>query len=143
MIKINTTELEILKVLLGEKISMGNLAKRVNVAPVNLWKRVQHLEEIKLLENPKVQKGKRKYLFLPNRKKVERIVFLYNSLQEELSPTSQTSPNGDFSNGKEHNISLKDNSHEDSQISSNDETSLNNNIHEHETSLTEVKHGAR
>jgi hypothetical protein len=46
----------------------------------------------------------------------------------EQSPTSQTSPNGDFSNEKEHNISLKDNSNELSQISSNDETSLNNNI---------------
>ena len=45
-----------------------------------------------------------------------------------VSPTSQTSPNGDFSNEKEHNISLKDNSNELSQISSNDETSLNNNI---------------
>ena len=45
-----------------------------------------------------------------------------------LSPTSQTSPKGDFSNEKEHNISLKDNSNELSQISSNDETSLNNNI---------------
>jgi hypothetical protein len=44
------------------------------------------------------------------------------------SPTSQTSPNGDFSNEKEHNISLKESSEEDSQISSNDETSLNNNI---------------
>jgi hypothetical protein len=31
-------------------------------------------------------------------------------------------------NGKRHNISLKDNSLELSQISSNDETSLNNNI---------------
>jgi len=31
-------------------------------------------------------------------------------------------------NGKRHNISLKDNSNELSQISSNDETSLNNNI---------------
>ena len=45
-----------------------------------------------------------------------------------ISPTSQTSPEGDFSNEKEHNISLKDNSNELSQISSNDETSLNNNI---------------
>jgi hypothetical protein len=44
-----------------------------------------------------------------------------------LSPTS---PNGDFSNEKEHNISLKDNSNELSQISSNGETSLNNNIKE-------------
>ena len=44
------------------------------------------------------------------------------------SPTSQTSPKGNFSNEKEHNISLKDNSNELSQISSNDETSLNNNI---------------
>jgi len=31
-------------------------------------------------------------------------------------------------NGKRHNISLKESSAEDSQISSNDETSLNNNI---------------
>ena len=45
-----------------------------------------------------------------------------------VSPTSQTkSANEDFPNG-EHNISLKDNSNELSQISSNDETSLNNNI---------------
>ena len=43
------------------------------------------------------------------------------------SPTYQTkSSNEDFPNG-EHNISLKDNSNELSQISSKDETSLNNN----------------
>ena len=47
---------------------------------------------------------------------------------EKQSPTSQTSPKGDFSKEKEHNISLKDNSNELSQILSNDETSLNNNI---------------
>ena len=46
------------------------------------------------------------------------------------SPTSQTSPNGDFSNEKEHNINLKESSSEDSQISSKDETSLNNNIND-------------
>jgi hypothetical protein len=34
----------------------------------------------------------------------------------------------EFSYGKRHNISLKESSEEDSQISSNDETSLNNNI---------------
>ena len=45
-----------------------------------------------------------------------------------ISPTSQTSPKGDFSNEKEHNISLKESANTDSQISSNDETSLNNNI---------------
>ena len=45
-----------------------------------------------------------------------------------LSGFIRTSPNGDFSKEKEHNISLKDNSNELSQISSNDETSLNNNI---------------
>ena len=45
-----------------------------------------------------------------------------------VSPTSKTkSSNEDFPNG-EHNISLKESSNEDSQISSNDETSLNNNI---------------
>jgi len=47
---------------------------------------------------------------------------------DSLSPTSQTSPNGDFSNEKEHNISLKESANTDSQISSNDETSLNNHI---------------
>jgi len=45
-----------------------------------------------------------------------------------LSGFIRTSPEGDFSNEKEHNIGLKESSHEDSQISSNDETSLNNNI---------------
>jgi hypothetical protein len=45
------------------------------------------------------------------------------------SPPVRTSPNSDFSNEKEHNISLKESSSEDSQISSKDETSLNNNIH--------------
>jgi len=45
-----------------------------------------------------------------------------------LSGFIRTSPKGDFSNEKEHNISLKESSNEDSQISSNDETSLNNNI---------------
>jgi hypothetical protein len=56
---------------------------------------------------------------------------IYQRVKEEelgnQSPTSQTSPNGDFSNEKEHNISLKESANTDSQISSNDETSLNNN----------------
>ena len=43
-----------------------------------------------------------------------------------LSPTSQTSPKGDFSNEKEHNISLKESSSEDSQMSN--DTSPNPNI---------------
>jgi len=63
---------------------------------------------------------------------------LMNEKAKELlkqSPTSQTSPNGDFSNEKEHNISLKDNSNELSQISSNDETSLNNNIKQNKLRL--------
>jgi hypothetical protein len=34
----------------------------------------------------------------------------------------------EFSYGKRHNISLKESANTDSQISSNDETSLNNNI---------------
>lgn len=58
---------------------------------------------------------------------LEVIKHLFKGLVQQ-SPTFQTSPNGDFSNEKEHNISLKDNSNELSQISSNDETSLNNNI---------------
>jgi DNA modification methylase len=45
-----------------------------------------------------------------------------------LSGFIRTSPKGDFSNEKEHNISLKESANTDSQISSNDETSLNNNI---------------
>jgi len=57
------------------------------------------------------------------------------------SPTSQTSPKGDFSNEKEHNISLKDNSNELSQISSNDETSLNNNIHRRCPNLKKCSRG--
>ena len=54
-------------------------------------------------------------------------MILYGSLALVIA-NSSTSPNGDFSNEKEHNISLKESSSEDSQISSNDETSLNNNI---------------
>ena len=45
-----------------------------------------------------------------------------------LSGFIRTSPKGDFSKEKEHNISLKESTNIDSQISSNDETSLNNNI---------------
>ena len=52
---------------------------------------------------------------------------LYFSKSNKQSPTSQTKSLRDFPKG-EHNISLKDNSNELSQISSNDETSLNNNI---------------
>ena len=54
--------------------------------------------------------------------------FTKNWAECNSSPTSQTSPKGDFSNEKEHNISLKESVNTDSQISSNDETSLNNNI---------------
>ena len=66
---------------------------------------------------------------------------IFNSAYKEpkqkllsVSPTSQTSSNGDFSKEKEHNISLKESSSEDSQISSNDETSLNNNIRRNKAS---------
>jgi len=47
----------------------------------------------------------------------------------EFKPIAQT-PNSasQVSKADEHNISLKESSSEDSQISSNDETSLNNNI---------------
>jgi len=47
--------------------------------------------------------------------------------KDRLSVIPQTKSLRDFPNG-EHNISLKESSNEDSQISSNDETSLNNNI---------------
>ena len=58
----------------------------------------------------------------------KEIELLKQKALSNLSPTSQTkSSKEDFPNG-EHNISLKDNSNELSQISSNDETSLNNNI---------------
>jgi hypothetical protein len=69
---------------------------------------------------------------IKNKLKEKMLNEIYQRVKEEelgnQSPTSQTSPNGDFSKEKEHNISLKDNSNELSQISSNDETSLNNNI---------------
>jgi len=69
---------------------------------------------------------------IKNKLKEKMLNEIYQRVKEEelgnQSPTYQTSPKGDFSNEKEHNISLKDNSNELSQISSNDETSLNNNI---------------
>ena len=52
----------------------------------------------------------------------------FEEIDKSQSPTSQTSPNSDFSNEKEHNISLKESANTDSQISSNDETFLNTNI---------------
>ena len=54
---------------------------------------------------------------------VNKTLFNVRSETRTLNPTDLT-----FPTEKEHNISLKDNSNELSQISSNDETSLNNNI---------------
>jgi tRNA G10 N-methylase Trm11 len=57
----------------------------------------------------------------------EEYVEIANSrLSETATLTTLASPT--FPTEKEHNISLKDNSNELSQISSNDETSLKNNI---------------
>jgi len=50
----------------------------------------------------------------------------FEEVDKSQSPTSQTSPKGDFSKEKEHNISLKESSAEDSQMPNS--TSLNNNI---------------
>jgi hypothetical protein len=82
--------------------------------------------------NAKERKITKELQPIKNKLKEKMLNEIYQRVKEEelgnQSPTYQTSPNGDFSNEKEHNISLKDNSNELSQISSNDETSLNNNI---------------
>ena len=52
----------------------------------------------------------------------------YKLSLERLSDKTSTLPNGNSDKSEEFNISLKESSNEDSQISSNDETSLNNNI---------------
>jgi hypothetical protein len=81
--------------------------------------------------NAKERKITKELQPIKNKLKEKMLNEIYQRVKEEelgnQSPTYQTSPNGDFSNEKEHNISLKDNSNELSQISSNDETSLNNN----------------
>jgi hypothetical protein len=59
----------------------------------------------------------------PNGSKIPTHWFCFMKIANPL-----TSPKGDFSKEKEHNISLKESDNTDSQISSNDETSLNNNI---------------
>ena len=69
---------------------------------------------------------KRNYILME--KEEEYIDLINKRIGSNLSGFIRTSPNGDFSNEKEHNINLKESSSEDSQISSNDETSLNNNI---------------
>jgi predicted transcriptional regulator len=103
----------------NEGISVMSLVKKVKVKH-NTWK--QHFEKLKSFNLIYVEKEKQvKKIFLTENGKSLLVIF-------SQSLTSQTSPNGDFSKEKEHNISLKESSNEDSQISSNDETSLNNNI---------------
>ena len=67
---------------------------------------------------------------IPKAKKqncLRKVHSYYLVFRKETAPqTTLASPT--FPTEKEHNISLKDNSNELSQISSNDETSLNNNI---------------
>jgi len=103
----------------NEGISVMPLVKKVKVKHIS-WK--QHFEKLKSFNLIYVEKEKQvKKIFLTENGKSLLVIF-------NQSPTSQTkSSNEDFPNG-EHNISLKDNSKELSQISSNDETSLNNNI---------------
>lgn len=64
--------------------------------------------------------------YKPNKPTQDKWNIIFKECIESLKVV--TSPNGDFSNEKEHNISLKESANTDSQISSKDETSLNNNI---------------
>ena len=102
-----------------EGINVMPLVKKIKIKH-NSFK--QHLEKLILFKLIYIEKEKQvKKIFLTNKGNFLLDVF-------NLSLTSKTSPKGDFSNEKEHNISLKESPKVDSQISSKDETSLNNNI---------------
>jgi len=59
--KVNETDIKILSVLSKEKITIGNLSKKVGIASVNIWKRLKHLSKMKLIKIPDQGRGKPKY----------------------------------------------------------------------------------
>jgi len=46
----------------NKKISIGELTRKIGIAPVNMWKHLNKLKEIGIIIVPEAKKGKKKFL---------------------------------------------------------------------------------
>jgi DNA-binding transcriptional regulator GbsR (MarR family) len=53
------------------KISIGELTKQIQVAPVNVWKHLKKLQNMDLIIIPNVQRGKKKFISFNDNIKME------------------------------------------------------------------------
>lgn len=61
---LNDTDWKIIFLLGQESLSVGELQKKLKIAPVNCWKHIKKLEEDRLIISPKVKRGMKKKLKL-------------------------------------------------------------------------------
>lgn len=85
---INITDLKIIyNINLAEEnkelLTIGKLTKRLNIAPVNVWKHLKHLTEMGVVSiDDKVGKGKKKFIQIANNQKAKNLVNLSSFLKE-------------------------------------------------------------
>lgn len=60
----NNTDVKIIFFLAETSYSIGELNKKLGIAPINAWKRITLLENLRIINIPKVSRGKKKCLTL-------------------------------------------------------------------------------
>jgi len=63
---VNEVDFKIVYWVNKEKISLGDLSKKIEIAPVNTWKHITKLKQMGVIEVPETKKGKRKYPYINN-----------------------------------------------------------------------------
>jgi len=81
---LNKKDFYILKILSEQKISIGDLAKAVNMAPVNLWKHLNKLKELGLISIPEVPRGQRKYPTIDKKSTIIKTIFMSKDILDKL-----------------------------------------------------------
>ncbi len=79
----NKTDYLIFEALLNEKLCMSRLARRIDIAHTNLWKRLKKLEKKGVLQIPFAIKGKKKYPRITNPKDVSELLKLTKKIMGE------------------------------------------------------------
>lgn len=54
-----------------KKITVGELTKKVEIAPVNVWKHLKKLKEMDFIISPEVKKGKKKFVYFNDEVRME------------------------------------------------------------------------
>lgn len=58
---VNLTDFTIVYELSKAKLTITELSKKIKIAPVNLWKHLNKLKKLGIIDLPNVSKGKKKY----------------------------------------------------------------------------------